>query len=326
MNNPATDVLRRTSWQELAYVLDLYSDKRDTAIEGMTIERLKRGMHPVRRTIRPAVCITISRNNCEAFERCQASVVADKGYCSYPHLDNCSTSSFVRLEIELDLSQSQQLIQELGLEPNVANDDVAYSEVLLDPNPQLLDCALRCVRLLENPESISTLYPGIMREICYRLLTSRNRDPIIRALTNDSHERRVLKAVRYLREKFNEPIRMEDLASVVAMSPATFHRQFKSVMATTPLQYQKRLRLLEARRRLMAGSSNVESVAIEVGYASASQFFREYMRMFGDSPRRDLTTSNVGRSSPSMFDGLPFIATASRTECSMPEMPVTIAS
>ena len=132
-----------------------------------------------------------------------------------------------------------------------------------------------------------------MREICYRLLTSRNRDPIIHVLTNDSHDRRVLQAVRYLRDKFNEPIRIDDLASAVAMSPATFHRQFKSVMSTTPLQYQKRLRLLEARRRLMNGSSNVESVAFEVGYASASQFFREYMRMFGNSPRRDPSTWNL---------------------------------
>jgi len=190
--------------------------------------------------------------------------------------------------MELDLSYTQELVENLGIQPRIARKDAPPGSLLLDLSYHLVDCALRSVRLLDNPESISTLYPGIMREICYRLLTCPSRDDIIHILLSSGHDRRVRKAIQHLRDKFNGPIRVEDLASAVGMSAATFYRQFKSVTATTPLQYQKRLRLLEARRLMITGDWNVESVAAQVGYLSTSQFFREYSRMFGKSPRRDI--------------------------------------
>lgn len=105
----------------------------------------------------------------------------------------------------------------------------------------------------------------------------------------NGHERRVIEAIHDLRARFSEPIRVEDLAVTARMSPATFHRQVKSVTSMTPLHYQKQLRLLEARRLMIASNANVETTAFQVGYESASQFSREYTRIFGKSPRRDVS-------------------------------------
>jgi transcriptional regulator GlxA family with amidase domain len=145
------------------------------------------------------------------------------------------------------------------------------------------------------------LYPGIIREICYWLLTSSACDQIVDFAMVNVHDSRVLRAIRHLRDKFSDQIRVEELASAVGMSPATFHRQFKSVTSMSPLQYQKQLRLLEARRLMMTSNFNVEGVAFEVGYLSVSQFSREYSRMFGKPPRRDMSTCRLSRSTAPHF-------------------------
>ena len=106
---------------------------------------------------------------------------------------------------------------------------------------------------------------------------------------NTNHEHRILQAIHFLRDHFAETVRMGELAAIAQLSPSAFHRQFKAVTSITPLQYQKQLRLLEARRLMTADAANVEKAAFHVGYESPSQFSREYGRMFGMSPRRDVT-------------------------------------
>jgi AraC-like DNA-binding protein len=101
---------------------------------------------------------------------------------------------------------------------------------------------------------------------------------------------RVISAIHALRDRFAVSVRIEDLASIAQLSPSAFHRQFKALTLMTPLQYQKQLRLLEARRLLASGERNVEAAAFRVGYESPSQFSREYARMFGAPPRRDIAT------------------------------------
>ncbi len=105
-----------------------------------------------------------------------------------------------------------------------------------------------------------------------------------------SHTRRVISAIHSLRNRFSEPIRIEELALAAQMSPSAFHRQFKSITSMTPLQYKKQLRLLEARRLMLAEEVNVETAAFQVGYESPSQLSREYSRMFRMSPRRDVAS------------------------------------
>jgi transcriptional regulator GlxA family with amidase domain len=139
-----------------------------------------------------------------------------------------------------------------------------------------------------------------MREICYWLLTGPGGEQIVHTTITNGHERRVIEAIHQLRDRFNEPVRVEDLAVHAHMSPATFHRQFKSVTSMTPLQYQKQLRLLEARRLMIANNANVETAAFQVGYESSSQFSREYTRMFGKPPRRDISALRFSDKSASL--------------------------
>ncbi len=141
---------------------------------------------------------------------------------------------------------------------------------------------------METPQAISILYPTIMREICYWLLTGPHRREIVKMTMAKSHTRSVVSAIHSLRDRFAEPVRIEELASSAHLSPSAFHRQFKAITSLTPLQYQKQLRLLEARRLMLAEEANVETAAFQVGYESPSQFSREYSRLFGMPPRRDV--------------------------------------
>jgi transcriptional regulator GlxA family with amidase domain len=146
------------------------------------------------------------------------------------------------------------------------------------------------VRLLDTPQAIPILAPMIMREICYWLLSGPDGSEVARVVLANSHAQRVVNAIHALRDQFTETVRIEELAAVAQMSPSTFHRQFKALTSMTPLQYQKQLRLLEARNLMVAGEANAEAAAYQVGYESPSQFSREYARTFGAPPRRDIAT------------------------------------
>ena len=152
----------------------------------------------------------------------------------------------------------------------------------------MADGVRRAMRLLETPRAIPMLYPAIMREWCYWLLTGPRGGDIARIVLANGHDRRVITAIQALRARFAEPVRVEELARIARMSPSAFHRQFKALTSMTPLQYQKRLRLLEARNLMLADAATAETAAFRIGYESASQFSREYARMFGAPPRRDV--------------------------------------
>ena len=157
----------------------------------------------------------------------------------------------------------------------------------------MADCALRRVRLIDTPKAIPTLYPLIMREICYWLLTGPHGGDVARMALANTPSQRVISAMHTLRSRFKETVRMDDLAAVARMSTSAFYRQFKALTLLTPLQYQKQLRLLEARRLMVSRAFNTEAAAFAVGYESPSQFSREYARMFGMPPKRHLKQLQV---------------------------------
>ncbi len=164
----------------------------------------------------------------------------------------------------------------------------ARGAFVLKLNREVLRSVEQAMRLLETPKAILTLYPGIMRELCYWLLTGPSGTQMSEMMiAANGHNQRVIQTIKTLRDKLHETIRVADLAVAAHMSQVTFHRQFKLVKEMTPLQYQKQLRLHEGRRLMIFRNATVESAALEVGYASVSQFRREYARMFGSSPRRD---------------------------------------
>lgn len=152
---------------------------------------------------------------------------------------------------------------------------------------ELIDAWVRMLRLMDSPLDIAALAPAYEREILYRVLQGPHGAMLRAIATPDTALARVSRAITLIRREFAQPLPVETLAEQAAMSVSAFHRQFKAVTAMSPLQYQKRIRLLRARTLLTAGGKNVTSAAFEVGYESATQFSREYAREFGLPPARD---------------------------------------
>ena len=154
--------------------------------------------------------------------------------------------------------------------------------------PVLLEPLGRLLALLDEPDAIPVLAPLIQREIHYRLLTS-DQAPMLRQLASvDSQGRRIAKAIDWLKLNYASPLRIDQLAAHVQMSTPTFHHHFRQLSAMSPLQYQKWLRLSEAKRMMLNEHLDVSSAAFKVGYESPSQFSREYSRLFGVPPKRDI--------------------------------------
>ena len=284
--------------QELAETILSAKGKPDstqeikTAIDAVSIVRSDHPMQPFHRVMKPAVWLTAQGSKMTLlggkrfdYRAGQAFVVTVEVPCRCSVLAASAESPYLGLVIELDRVIAQEVMGELGIASKVPAKQGVHSGYVLDLNQQLIDCAMRSLKLLKTPEAIPTLFPGIMREMCYWLLKSPGGRDLVHMTLRNVNDRRVYQAIRLLRTKFRGSISVEELAEKAGMSAATFHRQFK---ALPPLQYQKQLRLLEGRRLILGGNTNVESIAYEIGYVSASQFSREFHRMFGQSPRREI--------------------------------------
>jgi AraC-like DNA-binding protein len=153
---------------------------------------------------------------------------------------------------------------------------------------ELLDAWLRVMRLVERPDEIAALAPAYEREILFRVLQGPHGWMLRDIATPDTALSRISVAIDWIRRNYAEQIRVEALAEMAALSVSAFHRHFKAVTALSPLQYQKRVRLLHARSQLIAGHGSATSIAFGVGYESPNQFSREYARLFGLPPSRDL--------------------------------------
>ena len=173
------------------------------------------------------------------------------------------------------LADIQPVIGQAGFTTHPVDDD-------------LLDAWWRMMRLLERPLEIPVLAPMIEREILFRLLQGPQGVRLRQHIHGDSAMLGVRRAIAWIRAHYQQPIRVGHLARIANMSAAAFHRHFKATTAMSPIQYQKQIRLLEARRRLIAHAGNVARVAFGVGYQSLSQFSREYARQFGSPPARDM--------------------------------------
>ena len=202
------------------------------------------------------------------------------------------------IAFELDLSIMRDVAQKLTPLPPISRQKLS-SVFVTDYQGPLGNCALRIVQLLDNPAALSVLYPMIISEICYWLLTGPHGPDILDICLPERPSRRIANAAQSMREHYDETLRIEELASRASMSPSAFHRQFKALTSLTPLQYQKQIRLIEARRLIMSNGLNIESAAFKVGYESASQFSREYSKMFGVAPKRHIKSlwSDVARGS-----------------------------
>ncbi len=168
--------------------------------------------------------------------------------------------------------------------PQQAGRAIAVSEMTLP----LLDAFIRLIDLLDTPEDIPMIAPLVQKEILYRLLVGDQGERLRQMGAAGTQSHQIAQAIDWLKENFNRPLQVEELATYARMSTSTFHRHFRAVTSMSPLQYQKSMRLHEARRLMLAEHLDAASAAFQVGYESHTQFSREYSRMFGAPPLRDI--------------------------------------
>jgi AraC-like DNA-binding protein len=195
---------------------------------------------------------------------------------------------FLALRLQLDRRMISQLMAETDLpSPRLvrAGPGMVTGEVTLP----LLTAFQRLIELLDEPKDIPVLAPILQREIHYRLLVSEQGERLRQMASVGSQGHRIMDAISWLKNNFAKPLHIDDLASRVHMSRSTFHHHFRVITAMSPLEYQKWLRLSEARRLMLTEGMDAATSSVEVGYESPSQFSREYRRQFGLPPLRDVT-------------------------------------
>jgi AraC-like DNA-binding protein len=285
---------------ELAEALLRYTDSQPgdspfaTPVDGLGIMRSDQPKPPSHMISRPALCIVAQGakwamfgGNRLEYRAGQALVIGVETPSIGRVVEASAGEPCLVLAFELDLAIMRRVADDLDTPPK-ASGEPCRGVFVTDFQGPLADCALRLARLLITPEALRVLYPGILREICYLLLTGPHGGEVARLVLRNSPSERVVRALHSLRSHFRDTVRIEELAALSRMSVSAFHRQFKALTSLTPLQYQKQLRLLEARRLMVSRGLNVETAAFAVGYESPSQFSREYARLFGAPPKRDL--------------------------------------
>jgi AraC-like DNA-binding protein len=199
---------------------------------------------------------------------------------------------YLGLKLKLDPVQLCEIIAQTKLGISQEENPVR-GWCVSDAVPPLIDCVIRLTKLLDTPQDIPFLAPLMIREIYYRLLTNEQGEAVRQIATAGSSMQRISDVIQQIKVDFTKPLRVEELAEQANMSAASFHRHFKAVTSMSPLQYQKQLRLLTARQMMLAEAIDATQAAYRVGYESTSQFSREYSRMFGAPPIRDIERLRV---------------------------------
>lgn len=272
---------------------DAHSDAAGTAltpVPGLTIIQATSASALLYSISRPLIClvqqgskrVTIDAQNFDFTAGDSLVISADVPTVS--QITRASIAApYLSLVMELDILLIAGLCQEIG-----AAGDIDETPVRVDrTDTEVTDAALRLMRLLDRPAAVPVLQAQLVRELHYWLLMGRHGTAIRKLGKVNSHAQRVARAVAVIRAEFDKPLTVERLAAVAGMSQGSFHQHFRSVTSLTPLQFQKYLRLIEARRLMLSESATASRAAFTVGYESVPQFTREYGRMFGQSPARD---------------------------------------
>jgi AraC-like DNA-binding protein len=200
-------------------------------------------------------------------------------------LEASADAPYLCCKIDLDLAALADLVVSEG--GGAAKDDLSVLAVY-PSDPDIVDAVCRFVRLLDRPDTIAALAPLIEREILYRLLRGPHGAMLRRMAAADSRLSQISRAIACIRRRFDEQLRVEEIAAAAGMSASSLHAHFRAITRMTPLDYQKQLRLQEARRLMLAEGANAGTAGFAVGYDSQSQFSREYRRLFGAPPRQDI--------------------------------------
>lgn len=285
------------SYQRLCNLIDKYCDPERavrTAIEPVWMYRATGPSLKVPTIYKPCLCLIISGakevtlgQEVYRYEPGQL-LAASVDLPLVGHVTNASTDAPYRsLSLDLDAKILSELVTNMDL--NIGLEGDSTRGLFVEQTTQsLVDAVLRVVDLLEHPDEIPVMLPLLMREVHYRLLRTGQGVFIARLAMGGSNMQRISSVLRLMKDNFDKPLRVDELAEHANMSPSSFHHHFKQVTAMSPLQYQKRLRLTTARQIMLAEMKDAASAAYAVGYESTSQFSREYARMFGAPPMRDV--------------------------------------
>lgn len=269
-------------------------ERIDTPVPGLSLFKRYEPTEPMSGMYEPGICI-IAQGEKRVLLGNETYVYNASHYLitavHLPTIAEVTSASqdkpYLGLRLKFNLHELSQLMADSKLPPPRVQQSprgIATGEVTLP----LLSCFQRLLDLLDEEEDIPILSAVIVREITYRLLTGDQGKRLRQLSAVFSQGRHIAQVIDWLKDNYTEPIRIEDLAKQVNMSTSTFHHHFKSLTAMTPLQFQKNLRLNEARRLMLSEPTDAASAAFQVGYESASQFNREYSRLFGAPPFRDI--------------------------------------
>jgi len=264
---------------------------RETPLDGLYLTAVSAPTGPIHAVYRPSLCVVV--------QGAKISMLGDRAF-RYD-AGKCLIASMevpIRAEITQASPDHPYLAFSLALDPTTITELLLETSAapVLPVSPalsvqslgaELLDPLDRLLRLCDRPRDLAILAPLVRREITWLLLNSPMGSVLRQIGLAGSLTARIGRSIARIRENFADPLSIGQLADVAGMSPATFHRHFKAVTAMTPVQYQKQLRLQEARRLLLSDAADVARVGYAIGYESASQFSREYRRMFGAPPGRD---------------------------------------
>jgi AraC-like DNA-binding protein len=263
-------------------------------LQGLHLGRLSTPSERIHSVLEPSFCV-IAQGSKEVF-------LGSTRYQYDPFNYLLTTLELPRVSQVLEASKERPYLSlRLELSPTLVGSVMIETGHTLPPNrtdvraidvspldADLLDAVVRLVRLLDSPAEARVLMPLITREIIYRLLMGDQGGRFCHLTVSGGYTPNIVKAVERLRQDFDQPVRIEDLAQELGMSISSFHHHFKSVTAMSPLQFQKRLRLQEARRLMLGEDLDATSAAYRVGYNDASHFNREYKSLFGEPPVRDV--------------------------------------
>ena len=271
-----------------------------TAVPGLYLSRLSTHTAP-RNTVESAVFCVVAQgvksvllnNERYIYDPCKYLVISLDLPVVGQIVEATRETPFLGISMDLDFTEISSLMLQAGgaeaIFTSVRSNSRQQRSLFVSPmDEDLLDAVIRLVAVLKKPAHIPVLAPLIRREIFYKLLLSEHSGLLRRMTAENSQVRRIARGVEWLKKNLAKPVRMEELARIVNMSPSTMHTWFKTVTTMSPLQFQKQLRLQEARRILLSEATDANTVSYRVGYESPSQFSREYRRLFGNPPLRDI--------------------------------------
>lgn len=269
----------------------------DTAVPGMALIRQAQPTERIPVLHQPAVCIiaqgakvVMLGDETYRYDAASHLVVSVDVPLTGQVTEASPERPYLCLRIDLEAALLMDL---MAARPPAPGGEGSRGVHLSRTTPELADAAARMVQLLDTPEHAATLAPLIRREIHYWLLTGDQAGVVRQIGAPDSRLSHVTRAIAWIRDNYDRPFSIKALAREAGMSPSALHQHFKAVTAMSPLQYQKQIRLQEARRLMLSEACDAQGAGFQVGYDSPSQFSREYVRLFGAPPARDAARLRV---------------------------------